>query len=428
MAMKSNWTFCDGDGGLDAPADMGRRAAMTAGAVGLLSLLGVRKAWAQTSFQQEARHDNVLVVIFLRGGMDGLNVVVPYAEDAYYRLRPTINIAAPGRANGGLKLDDFFALHPSMPDLHRLYSEGQASFVQAVGSNDQTRSHFEAMAAMEQGVGSPLESAGGGWLGRHIAATPGRVSPLRAVAMSAVMPDSLGGALGALAVESMAQFRLATEDQAALEALEEMYSPGGDAIRDAGRDTLKVLNALRKADPAGYKPDGGAVYPETPFARALREVAFLIKQDLGLEIAALDMGGWDTHVAQGGAQGWQAGLLGEVSGALGAFARDMGGEMRRITVVVQTEFGRRAGENSGFGTDHGRASVMTLMGAGVAGGEVFGRWPGLDRDDLEGPGDLRVTTDYRDVLGEVLATRLGNHQLGEVFPRHRVRPVGVMRA
>jgi uncharacterized protein (DUF1501 family) len=398
---------------------------MAAGAVGLLGLLGVRKAWAQTSFQKAQTHDNVLVVIFLRGGMDGLNMVVPHGEDEYYRLRPTLGIAAPGKANGALKLDDFFSLHPSMTDLHRLYQEGSAGFVHAVGSGDQTRSHFEAMSAMERGIGSPLESAGGGWLGRHIASTPGRTSPLRAVALSSVMPDSLGGALGALSVESMAQFKLTTEDEAAIRVLEKMYGQGSDAIHQAGRDTLRVLEALRKVDPAEYKPDGGATYPDTGFAKALREVAFLIKQDLGLEVAALDMGGWDTHVAQGGAQGWQAGLLGEVSGALGAFAKDMGAEMGRITVVVQTEFGRRAAENSGFGTDHGRGSVMTVLGAGVKGGQVHGRWPGLGKDDLEGPGDLRVTTDYRDVLSEVLAARLKNDRLDRVFPGHSRTSVGV---
>jgi uncharacterized protein (DUF1501 family) len=426
MAMNREWTYCDGEGGLESSAAMTRRAAMAAGAVGLLGLLGVRKAWAQTSFQNGATHDNVLVVIFLRGGMDGLNMVVPHGEDDYYRLRPTLGIATPGKGGGVNKLDDFFGLHPSMPDLHQLYQDGKAGFVHAIGSGDQTRSHFEAMAAMEQGVGSPLESAGGGWLGRHITSTPGRTSPLRAVALSSVMPDSLGGALGALAVESMAQFKLATEDEAAIKALESMYGAGGDPIREAGKDTLRVLDALRKVDPKDYKPDGGAAYPETPFANALREVAFLIKQDLGLEIAALDMGGWDTHIAQGGAQGWQAGLLGEVSGALGAFAKDMGGEMSRITVVVQTEFGRRAAENSGFGTDHGRASVMTLLGAGVNGGKVHGRWPGLKQADLEGPGDLRVTTDYRNVLAEVLANRLHNKRLDQVFPGHRVAPMGVV--
>ncbi len=424
--MNRDWTFCDGDGGLEPQAAVSRRAALTLGAAGIASLLGVRKAWAQTSFQTDPKHDNVLVVIFLRGGMDGLNVVVPYGDDQYYRVRPSISLAQPGKPNGLNKLDDFYGLHPSMPGLHKLYQEGQAGFVQAIGSGDQSRSHFEAMSTMERGIGSGLESAGGGWLGRHIASTPERTSPLRAVALTNVMPDSLGGALGALAIESMAQFKLRTDDEKMGAALNEMYSGKRDLVTEAGHDTLKVLNALRKVDPKDYKPDNGANYEDKPLSKVMREVAFLIKQDLGLEVAALDMGGWDTHVAQGGAQGWQAGLLGELSAALSTFVQDMGAEMKRVTVVVQTEFGRRIAENSGLGTDHGRASAMMLLGGGVHDGKVHGTWPGLSPELLEGPGDLPVTTDYRDVLAEILQNRLGNSHMNRVFPGHAPKSVGIV--
>lgn len=422
--MNREWTFCDGDGGLEA--SVSRRAALTLGAVGFASLLGVRRAWAQTSFQTSPKHDNVLVVIFLRGGMDGLNVVTPYGDDQYYKTRPTIALAQPGKPNGLHKLDDFYGLHPAMNGLHKLFQEGSAAFVQAVGSGDQSRSHFEAMSVMERGIGSGLDSAGGGWLGRHIASTPERTSPLRAVALTNVMPDSLGGALGALAIESMAQFKLRTEDEKMIAALEEMYSTERDLVTEAGRDTLKVLNTLRKVDPKEYKPDHGAVYEDKPLSKVMREVAFLIKQDLGLEVAALDMGGWDTHVAQGGAQGWQGGLLGELSAAISTFTQDMGADMKRVTVVVQTEFGRRIAENSGFGTDHGRASAMMMIGGGVKGGQVHGRWPGLSPEILEGPGDLPVTTDYRDVLAEILQNRLLNSKMDRVFPGHRVSLPGLV--
>lgn len=421
-----DWTSCDGLGGLETKAAMPRREALALGLAGAVWWLGAKTAWAQASFQAPESHDSILVVLFLRGGCDGLNTVAPYAEDFYYKERPTLALRKPGSGPGSLiDLDGFFGLHPSMQRLEARFKEGSAAFIQAVGSQDQTRSHFEAMSAMERGIGSDNESAGGGWLGRHLVSTPGRVSPMRAVALSSVMPDSLGGALGALAIERLSDYRLNTDDLAALSQIEKLYR-GDDVISQAGRDTVRVLKALNKVDPRQYRPENGAAYPDSPLARAMRECAFLIKQDLGLEVACLDMGGWDTHVAQGAHEGWHAGLLGEVAGSVDAFLTDLGSLAKRVTVVVQTEFGRRIDENSGFGTDHGRAGVMAVLGAGVKGGKVCGEWPTLAPAKREGPGDLRVTTDYRDVLGEILASRLPGAKLDQVFPGHKVRPLGLM--
>jgi uncharacterized protein (DUF1501 family) len=421
--MKTDGIYCDGEGRLDRSAPISRRAALTAGAAGLAWWMTSR-AWAQASFQTEEAHDNVLVVIFLRGGADGLNVVIPTGEDEYYRQRPTLAI----KRKDGLALDDFYVLHPALKPIQSLFESGELAAVQAVGSQDQTRSHFEAMAAMEKGLADTTEADAGGWLARHILATPGRNTPLRAVALSSTMPDSLMGALSALAVPSMAEHRLRVESEAMKERLKQLYSRGDDVISQAGRDTMQVLEALNRTDPASYRPENGAQYPETPYGQALRETAFLIKGGFGLETACLDMGIWDTHVAQGAVDGWMAGMLGELAQGIQALMKDLGAEGKRTTVLVQTEFGRRIDENSGFGTDHGRASFMFLAGGGVKGGKVYGDWPGMRPEDLEGPGDLRVTTDYRSVLAEILAKRLASPDAAAIFPGFRGGPLGILQA
>jgi uncharacterized protein (DUF1501 family) len=420
-----DWTTCDGQGRLDREPTIPRREMMAAGLAGLVWWMGSRPALAQASFQVKPDHDNILVVIFLRGGADGVNIIAPYAEDLYYKTRPTLALKAPGKgAESLVKLDDLFGLHPALGALEGFYKEGTLAGLHAVGSGDQTRSHFEAMSTMERGLDNENDSAGGGWLGRHLRATPGSNSPLRAVAVSSVLPDSLGGATGALAIENLSDYRLG--DPAMMSDLVRLYGQGDDAMSQAGRDTLAVLKRLNLLKPDTYQPSKGVVYPETNLAKALKQTAFLIKNDLGMEVACLDMGLWDTHVTQGAATGWQATLLKELGDAMAAFAKDMGRDMKRVTVVVQTEFGRRIRENSGLGTDHGRGSIMFLMGGGVKGGKVYGDWPTLAQDDTEWQGDLPVTTDYRDVLAEVLSTRLRTADPAKVFPSRRLKPVGIM--
>ncbi|HEX8237136.1 MAG TPA: DUF1501 domain-containing protein [Abditibacteriaceae bacterium] len=381
---------------------------------------------------------NVLVTIFLRGGADGLNIVVPYGEDAYYRNRQTIGIAAPNdkrQTQRALKLDEFFGLHPALSALQPLYGNGSLTFVHACGSGDQTRSHFEAMSTMESGAKDERSDSASGWLARHLASTQARTnSPLRAVAFSSVMPDVLRGATDATALNSLDDFHLhrprsspsstsmgEQHEEGMHQALMQMYADGHDEITQAGRETLSVLKTLNRLAPQQYQPAGGAAYPETDLGNGLRQVACLIKADVGLEVACLDRGGWDTHIAQGGTDGWMAQQLNDMGQSLAAFTRDMDKQMRHVTVVVMTEFGRRLQENSGLGTDHGRAGVMMLLGGGVRGGQVFTRWPGLEDDQLEAPGDLRSTTDYRDVLAEVLAKRLHNNRLEGVFLKHYPR-------
>jgi uncharacterized protein (DUF1501 family) len=246
------------------------------------------------------------------------------------------------------------------------------------------------------------------------------------------MPDSLRGGTDAIAIELLADFRLVVPEAAAArsealhQALADLYRDGKDEMAHAGRETLRVLDALNRLDPALYQASNNARYPKSDLGEGLRQVALLIRANLGLEVAALDKGGWDTHVAQGSTGGWLASLLDDLGQSLAAFAQDLGSEMSRVTLVVMTEFGRRLQENSGFGTDHGRASFMMVMGGHVAGGKVHGRWPGLAADQLEEPGDLRVTTDYRNVLAEILSKRTANSDLGAVFPGLSLSTVGAV--
>lgn len=390
--------------------------------------------------QPQLRDGDTLVVLFLRGGADGLNIVVPHGDEDYYRLRPTLALAKPNdrtalTAARSLDLNGFFGLHPALAPLLPLYQNGQMAVVHAVGSGDQTRSHFEAMATMERGV-SGMSGTASGWLARHLTATAQETeSPLRTVAVTDTMPDSLRGATNATVLQNLAEFRLTTgtgnksfhaapRAEAVQATLGELYgeapsAPNTPRLDRAGKETLAAMEAIRRLDPAGYRPAAGAKYPAGEVGNALRQVACLLKGEVGLEVACVDMGGWDTHVAQGRDAGWQPLRLAELGGALGAFAIDLGARMERVTVVVMTEFGRRAYENTGAGTDHGRASCLFLLGGGLSqgsGGRVYGEWPGLAQDKLDGPGDLRVTTDYRDVLAEVLERRLKNTKLDVVFP------------
>ena len=400
-----------------------------------------------------ARDKNALVVIFLRGGADGLNVIPPHGDDDYYRLRPSIAIRRPddktvAPAARALDLDGYFGLHPALAPLMALYHAGSLLPIHAVGSGDQTRSHFEAMATVERGLYRDAGPASG-WLARFLLADPASdESPLRAVAVSDTMPDSLRGASGATALENLSAYRLPVSaptgvsgmrhhaDGEGMErALAKLYSTGttsegatGAMLSASGRETIAALDAVRRLDPERYRPRAGVTYPQNDAGNALRQVACLMKGGVGLEVACLNMEGWDTHVAQGSDTGWQAGRLNHLALACAAFAADLGSNMRRVTLVTMTEFGRRAYENSGLGTDHGRASFMFLLGGGVKGGRVYSDWPGLAAHQLEAPGDLHVTTDYRDVLAEVLSARQNCSALGQVFPSFSPRRLGLLSA
>lgn len=361
----------------------------------------------------------ILIVLFQRGAVDGLNVVVPYGEEHYYRLRPTIAIPRPQGTTGqtAIDLDGFFGLHPALAPLVPLYRQGLLAIVQATGSPDTTRSHFEAQDAMESGTPG-LRSTADGWLNRALQHEPQpSAGPLRAVALSPRLPLTLRGAVPAVAVADLRQFRVVGPEQLVEANFEAMYAETLDRfLRGVGSETFEAVNTLKQLDPQTYQPANGAQYPPGRFGQSLREIAQLIKADVGLEVAFVDSGGWDHHVNEGAVEGRLAALLRELGQGLAAFATDLGDRMSEIVFVTLSEFGRTAHENGNRGTDHGHGNCMFVLGGPVRGGRVYGRWPGLAPDQLNEQRDLKVTTDYRTVLAEILTHHLAVTDLEPVFP------------
>jgi uncharacterized protein (DUF1501 family) len=372
---------------------------------------------------------DILICIFLRGAMDGLNAVIPHAETPYHDLRSTIRIPDPDQPNGAIDLDGFFGLHPALEPLKEIYTEGDLAFVHASGSPDPSRSHFDAQDFMERGVpGNKTITTG--WLARHLASvTTQNASPFRAVGMGNILQTSLHGPVSALALKSIAAFHLNGNEQEIArvqQTLQSLYM--GDAWLDhEGQQVFEAFDFLAEADPMQYQPQHGAAYDEGLFGKALMQIAQIIRADMGLEVTCIDLGGWDTHAEQGDVDGYMAQLLEELAAGLEAFYTDMQDDMYRITLVTMSEFGRRVKENASRGTDHGHGNVMFIMGGGVNGGRVYGDWPGLEEENLD-RGDLAITTDYRTVLSEIVQKRLLNPQLSQVFPDFQQTPfLGVVQ-
>jgi uncharacterized protein (DUF1501 family) len=378
---------------------------------------------AVAATQQKSGSRKILVVLFQRGAMDGLNAVIPYAESNYYRLRPTIAIPRPQRGNreAALDLDGFFGVHPSLEPLVPLFTNKELAIVHAVGSPAYTRSHFDAQDYMESGTPGK-KSTTDGWLNRHLQVTAKEAdkgnggSPFRAVAVGQNLPRTLAGAAPAVALPDLRQFQVLAPAPVA-GGFEAMYAQTVDqALRGAGQETFEAIDVLRRNNPARYQPENGAEYPRSRFGQSLLQVAQLIKADIGLECAFLDSGGWDHHVNEGAVQGQLANLLRDLAQGLAAFHRDLGARMRDVVLVTMSEFGRTAHENGNRGTDHGTATCFFVLGGAVQGGKVYGKWPGLERDQLFEGRDLALTTDFRTVLSELIARHLGNSDLSTVFP------------
>ena len=387
---------------------------------GFLPNVFVRMAAASTPSSSR----RALVVIFQRGAVDGLNVLVPYGESAYYSARPTIAVPRPGSADrAALDLDGFFGLHPSLSPLLPFFRDRSAAFVHAVGSPDATRSHFDAQDFMESGTPG-VKTTPNGFLARALAgAKASSASPLRAVAMSQAMPRILAGAPDAVAMRRLEDFGIRVGGDGAAQTFEAMYANATqEALRATARESFEAVRIVRDANPTARAPENGAAYPRAPLGDALRQIAQLLKSDVGLEIAFTDVGGWDTHVGEGGGVGPLANRLRDFGLGVAAFARDLGSRMSDVTLVTLSEFGRTVKENGNRGTDHGHANVMMLLGGGIRGGTVYGRWPGLGSARLFEGRDLAVTTDFRDVFAEVLAARLGVSDLGPVFPGYDCSP------
>ncbi|MEP7013684.1 MAG: DUF1501 domain-containing protein [Acidobacteriota bacterium] len=372
--------------------------------------------------ENRATTGDVLVCLFQRGGSDGLHLIVPYGDTHYRSLRPTLALGEPGSTKGTLDLDGFFGLHPALAPLAELWQDGLLAPVHAVGSPEASHSHFDAMASVERGTpGNKTQPDG--WIGRHLESLVNHNdSPFRGVGIGPILQASLRGSVPATALASIADFHLeGRPGQGAAEiarfqaSLAKLYDGVGFLDRQ-GQLTFEAIARLAAADPGKNPPANGARYPASELGLALQQVGQMIKADLGMEVACLDAGGWDTHASQGGSEGQMAGLLGDLASSLQAFATDLADRIGRITVVVMSEFGRRAHENASGGTDHGEGNCMLLLGGGIVGGRVHGRWPGLAPAALSGPGDLAATTDFRTVLAEIVERRLGNPAIGEIFP------------
>lgn len=385
---------------------------------------------------QAAADGRVLVVLFMRGGWDGLNVTVPYGEDAYHSARPNLRIAAPSAsdAQSALDLDGFFGFHPSLAPLHRMYHEGQVAVLPAVHYPNATRSHFEGQDIMEDAASSPVTS---GWLARYLSATSGNGVSQRVLSLTQDVPRSLRGPLPVAAYSDLGAMYLSTswKDQKTLTNLmaSEYSRPplaGNDSAEMLNGMGLQLLTDIVELSAVNALPvDGGAVYPSTTLGRQMRQAAGLIKSRAGLEIITLDFGGWDTHRGQGAGkpEGAMSQLLGQFAQSTEAFFKDLGGDASRVTLLVASEFGRTVAENGSTGTDHGNATTWMLVGGGVAGGIYNGAgWPTLAVDKLNEGRYLAHTIDYRDVYAECLKQVLGLGTPSTVLLGHSPKSVGCL--
>jgi uncharacterized protein (DUF1501 family) len=408
---------------------MNRRFFLTSGGIALASFGAALSApsFLQRTVLAQAREGitggrrKTLITIFQRGAVDGLNMVVPHGEHAYYDMRPSIAIPRPqvGNADAAINLDGFFGLHPSLAPFKPLWDSKRLAIVEAAGSPDNTRSHFDAQDYMESATPG-MKSTTDGWLNRLLQSQPDPARSLfRAVSMTQNMPRVLQGRAPALAISNLNDFAIrAGQNSAAVQGgFEAIYGqPSNDALGGMGKETFEAVNYLKKVNPGQYKPENGAQYPRTPFGNALLQIGQLIKANVGLEVAFTDIGGWDTHVNEGNARGQLGNLLTQFSTGIAALYTDLGQRMDDVVILTMSEFGRTARENGNRGTDHGHANAMFVVGNSVRGGKVYGQWPGLRSEQLYEGRDLALTTDFRDVFGELAKRHLGTTNLKMMFP------------
>ncbi len=367
----------------------------------------------------------ILITIFQRGAADGLNMIVPHGESEYYKLRRTIAIPRPGNNNGAIDLDGYFGLHPSLRPLEKFWKAKQLGIIQSSGSPNNTRSHFDAQDYMESGTPG-FKATRDGWLNRTLQSKKdGKTSPFRAVAMTQQIPRTLMGRYPTVAMTNLQTFAIragayTNSVKGGFEGIWQQNATGG--LGETGKETFEAVNYLKKANPSQYRPQNGARYPNNQLGRSLRQIAQLIKAGVGLEVAFAESGGWDTHRGQGGVNGQLSNLLRGFGQAIAAFATDLGTRMDDVVIVTMSEFGRTARENGSRGTDHGHGNAMLVLGNSVKGGKVYGDWKGLKNSELYQGRDLAVTTDFRDVLGEIASKHLGSKNLNDIFPRYSINP------
>ena len=405
-----------------------RRIFLKNGAFALVSLGFASSFLTRTAFAAgTTARSKRLIAIFQRGAVDGLSVIVPFGDNEYYRARPSIAIARPqsGDNNGAVDLDGFFGMNPRLQPLKPFWDARQLAIVHACGSPDNTRSHFDAQDYMETATPG-VKSTSDGWLNRYLQAR--RVegaTPFRAVALTQQLPRMLQGVAPALAVNQIGQFGIRAGQASDMigASFEAQFAAAADRVlNNTGREAFDAIRMLKVADPSRYQPEHGAEYPRTPFGQALQQIAQLSKADVGLEVAFADLGGWDTHVNQGSAQGQLATRLDDFARSISSLVTDLGDRMEDTVVLTMSEFGRAVNENGNRGTDHGHGNAMIAIGGGIRGGQVYGKWPGLAVGQRYEGRDLAVTTDFRDVFGEIVVRHLGVSDARSIFPRYELRP------
>ena len=387
-----------------------RRFFLRASAV-VMAGVGVAPPWLVRASAEGSRRRKILVAIFQRGAADGLNIVVPFFEARYYDGRPTIAVPPPGKANGAIDLDGRFGLHPSLQPLKTIWDAGHLAIVEATGSPDPTRSHFDAQDFMESGTPGRLTEDG--WLNRALSPADPQASTLRAISIGAQLPRTMRGRQPAVAISDVGQFQVRNRQLAGI--FENMYATtADDKLLTSGKEAFDAAKMIESISRTPYTPENGAQY-QGEFGRNLQQIARLIKADVGVEVAFADIGGWDHHFNEA-PQMTQ--ILQQFGASLAAFNRDMGDRMEDIVLVTMSEFGRTVKEDGNNGTDHGHGNVMFVMGGAARGGRIYGRWPGLEPEQLYEHRDLAVTTDFRDVLGELATDHLGQTS-GRVFPGYQ---------
>ena len=415
---------------------MERRAFVKSGALAVVTLGLSPSFLRRTAFGAEllqAPKGKTLICLFQRGAADALNMVVPHGDKSYYSLRPSIAIPRPSgiartiSRDAAIDLDGFFGLHPSLAPFKPLYDRGLLAPVHAVGSPSATRSHFDAQDYMETAT-PDIKGTPDGWLNRYLAVQGTcdecHISPFRAVALTQQTPRIMEGANDVVAMNSLEEFtvRVSGSQAARLEAL---YRTGSaDLVHGTGKEMFDAVKMLKAANPQKYAPRNGAEYPRSQFGTRLLQIAQLVKANVGLEIAFADVGGWDTHVNQGGTTGQLAGRLDDFAQSIAALVTDLGDRMDDVLILTMSEFGRMARENGNRGTDHGHAGALFVIGGDVKGGRVHGKWPGLAPEQLYEGRDLALTTDFRSVFSEVTARHLGATKLDKIFPGFSAEPRG----
>jgi uncharacterized protein (DUF1501 family) len=400
-----------------------RRVFLKSSGMAMLSL-GFAPSFLARAAEAAGARRKLLIAIFQRGAVDGLNMVVPYGEADYYRLRSTIAVPRPGTGDGSaVDLDGFFGLHPRMASLKPLWNNRSLAIVHACGSPDSTRSHFDAQDYMETATPG-VKSTKDGWLNRYLQVAHTHDTPLSAVAVARQMPRSLQGSAPALAMASIGEFGV-RGGMGTQESFEEAYARASDQVlRGTASDAFDAIRVLSRRSAAAYRPENGASYPRTPYGQALQEVARLAKADVGLEIAFAESTQWDHHINEGGATGQIANRLADFADGLAALARDLGDRMADTIILTMSEFGRTVAENGNRGTDHGHGNAMMVIGGNVKGGQIHGTWPGLREEQRHEGRDLTITTDFRDVFGEVVMRHLSAREdiAARVFPGYGVKP------